>query len=167
MVAAAMLLGYLKIWRMPNGGSVTLVMLPIFIFSWRWGAKSGLLAGLALGILQLIFDIAYAMGWQAIFGDYVIAYTVLGLSGFFRKMKGGLYIGMIVGSFARFLCHFWTGVTIWAEYMPDVFFGIKMTSAYLYSALYNGSYVFLSMLCCIIVGALLKKPLENRRIKAE
>ena len=164
MVALSTLLGFLKLWELPQGGSICLIMLPIFIYSWRWGPKCGLLAGLALGIIELIFDGAYAWSWQSMLGDYIVAFAALGISGFFWKQKGGLFTGMIFGALARFICHFFTGVFVWAEYMPDVFFGIKMTSAYLYSLLYNGSYILLSLICCLVLGALLQKPLRNRRL---
>ena len=37
LLALAQVLGYLKLWELPNGGSVTLSMLPIFLFCVRWG----------------------------------------------------------------------------------------------------------------------------------
>ena len=43
--------------------------------------------------------------------------------------------------------------------MPDQFFGMTMTSPWFYSALYNGSYLLADMLLCLIVGAILWKPL--------
>ena len=35
MVAAAELLGYLKLFQMPQGGSVSLMMLPITMYAYR------------------------------------------------------------------------------------------------------------------------------------
>ena len=43
--------------------------------------------------------------------------------------------------------------------MPDTFFGMTMTSPWFYSVLYNGSYMVISMALCLVVGALLWKPL--------
>ena len=37
MTAIAQVLGYIKIWEMPWGGSISLSMLPIFLFACRWG----------------------------------------------------------------------------------------------------------------------------------
>ena len=50
-VAAAQVLSYLKLWRMPWGGSVTLAMVPILLYAVRWGLGPGLLAGFVYGIL--------------------------------------------------------------------------------------------------------------------
>lgn len=158
-VAAAQVLGYLKLLPLPSGGSVSLGMLPIFIFCSRWGFRRGLMASSVFALLQLVLDGAYAWGWQSIIGDYLLAYALLGVAGLFSRRKGGFFTGCLVGGLARFLCTWVTGATVWAEYMPDSFFGMTMTSPWFYSALYNGSYISLSIILCIAVGALLWKPL--------
>ena len=56
LVAMAEILGHIKLYRFPYGGSVTLMMLPIIVFALRWGVKNGLVAGLALGILDFMLD---------------------------------------------------------------------------------------------------------------
>ena len=43
--------------------------------------------------------------------------------------------------------------------MPDEFFGMTMTSPWIYSALYNGSFLILSLALVMIVAAVLQKPL--------
>lgn len=159
MVALAQVLGYLKLWKMPNGGSVTFVMLPIFVYCVRWGFGRGLLAAFALSVLQFLLDGGLALGWQSIIGDYLLAYTALGLAGLFSKRKYGFFWGTLVGSLARFLVAWVVGATIWAEYMPESFFGMTMVSPWIYSLLYNGSYILLCMVLCLAVGAILYKPL--------
>ena len=52
--ALAIALSYLKLWRMPQGGSVTLENIPLLIFSLRWGIKAGMGAGVVAGIVQLM-----------------------------------------------------------------------------------------------------------------
>ena len=159
MVALAQVLGYLKLWQMPNGGSVTFVMLPIFVYCVRWGFGRGILAAFALAVLQFLLDGGLALGWQSILGDYLLAYTALGLAGLFSKRKFGFFWGTLVGSLARFVVAWVVGATIWAEYMPDSFFGMTMVNPWIYSLLYNGSYILLCMALCLVVGAILYKPL--------
>ena len=159
MVALAQVLGYLKLWQMPNGGSVTFVMLPIFVYCVRWGFGRGMLAAFALAVLQFLLDGGLALGWQSIIGDYLLAYTALGLAGLFSKRKYGFFWGTLVGSLARFVVAWVVGATIWAEYMPDSFFGMTMVSPWIYSLLYNGSYILLCMALCLVVGAIVYKPL--------
>ena len=122
MVAIAQILAYIKLWEMPWGGSVVLAMVPIVLFSVRWGLGSGLIAGFAFGVLQFMFDGGFAIGWQSIIGDYLLAFTVLGFAGLARGKKGGIFIGSVIAGVARFLVHYVVGATIWAEYMPETFF---------------------------------------------
>lgn len=158
-VAMAQVLGYIKLFSLPSGGSITLNMLPIFIFCARWGFGPGMLASTALSLLQLLLDGAYTWGWQSIIGDYIIAYSIIGLAGLFHKNKNGFFIGTVVGSLARFVVAWVVGATVWGEYMPDTFFGMTMTNPWFYSALYNGSYLLVNMLLCLVVGALVWKSL--------
>ena len=159
MVALAQVLGYIKLFAFPQGGSVNLGMLPVFLYCARWGFGPGMLVGFALSLLQLLLDGAYAWGWQSMIGDYIAAYSLIGLAGLFSAQKNGFFIGTAVGSFARFLAHYITGATVWAEYMPESFFGMTMTTPWVYSALYNGSFIAVDAVLCLAVGALLWKPL--------
>ena len=97
MVALATALSYVKLFELPQGGSVCIGMLPIFLYCIRWGWKDGFLASFAYGLLQLIFDGAYAWGPWSMLLDYLVAFAVLGVAGFFWKMKGGIFIGTVVG----------------------------------------------------------------------
>ena len=159
MVALAQVLGYLKFFELPQGGSITIGMLPIFLYCARWGFGPGMLASIVYSVLQLLLDGAYAWGWQSMVGDYILAFSVLGLAGLFHKNHYGFYYGILVGGFARFLVHYLTGVFVWGEYMPETFFGMTMTTPWFYSALYNGSYMLLDLLFCLLLGWLLWKPL--------
>ena len=77
MVAAATALSYVKLLELPQGGSVCIGMLPIFLYCARWGCKESFLASFAYGLLQLIFDGAYAWGPTSMLLDYVLAFGVL------------------------------------------------------------------------------------------
>ena len=158
-VVIAQILGYIKLWEMPWGGSVCLSMLPIFIYACRWGLKHGLMAGFVLGVLQFMFDGGFALGWQSIIGDYLVAFAVLGLAGLFTGKKWSIFAGTIVGSVARFLVHYVVGATVWAAYMPEEFFGLSMTTPWFYSLLYNGFYMSIDLVLCLVVCAILQKPL--------
>ena len=161
MVVLAQILAWIKLWEMPWGGSICLAMLPIFFFACRWGVGPGLMSGLVLGILQFVFDGGFALGWQSIIGDYLIAFMVLGLAGLFRGKPASLFLGTVLGSLARFLVHYVVGATIWAAYMPEEFFGMTMTTPWFYSLLYNGAYMLPNMLITLVVAVLLYKPLRK------
>ncbi len=160
MVALAQLLGYLKLYSMPYGGSITFVMLPIFVYCARWGLSRGLMASFALGILQLVLDRAYGIAWYSFLGDYIFAYGLLGLAGIFHKQKFGFFYGTLLGSFARFAVAWVLGALAYAEATPtNSVFGIDNLGPWVYSLIYNGSYIFASMLLCLVVGLVAYKPL--------
>lgn len=145
-----------KLWG--QGGSISFDMIPIFIVAFRWGMKGGLLAGLLWGLLQLPFG-AYIVHPVQGFLDYIAAFAVLGFAGIFaNKIKTALkhrqtktyltYItlGIIIGSMLRFAAHFAAGVVFFSEFMPEGFSNI-----WVYSLVYNISYIFPSIILCTIV----------------
>ncbi len=161
MVAIAQILSYIKLWEMPWGGSIVLAMVPIILFSVRWGLGSGLLAGFVFGVLQFMFDGGFAIGWQSIIGDYLLAFTVLGLAGLMKGKKLGVFWGTLIGGVARFLVHYVVGATIWAAYMPDTFFGMTMTSPWIYSLLYNIAYMGPNIIITLVIFGLLYVPMKK------
>lgn len=158
-VAFAIVLSLIPVGKMPQGGSFDLAMLPLFVFCVRWGFGPSMLATTTYGILQMFIEGGIAIGWQSIVGDFIVAYAVLGVAGIFSKSRYGFFIGTVVGCCARFLVHYVVGATIWAEYMPAEFFNMTMTTPWLYSALYNGSYMLVDMVICLVIGAIAWKPL--------
>ena len=165
MIALAEILSFLPLYKLPWGGSIDLAMLPIFLFCYRWGFGPGLLVSAAHAILQTLFEGGIAIGWQSIVGDFLVAYAVLGIAGLFHKMKGGFYIGTLVGCAARFFVHYVVGATIWAEYMPEEFFGLTMTTPWIYSALYNGFYMVIDCAMVLLIGLLLFKTPAEKYLK--
>ena len=159
LVAAAQILSYVKFLELPNGGSLTPAMFPVLLFAVRWGWKDGLLGGLVLGILQFMFDGGFALGWQSILGDYLLAFTALGLAGVLRGRRWGIFAGTVLGCAGRFLVHYVVGATIWAGYMPGEFLSMTMTSPWFYSLLYNGVYMLPNMALALVIGALLYRPM--------
>ncbi len=154
LIAMAEILSFLPLYKMPWGGSLDLAMLPIIVFCVRWGFGPGLIVSFAHALLQTLFEGGIAIGWQSIIGDFIVAYTVLGLAGLF---KGKFFPATVVACAARFLVHYVVGATIWAEYMPETFFNMTMTTPWIYSALYNGAYMLPDMIVILVVGAILLK----------
>ena len=161
MLALALLLNALKLYQFPNGGSIDLAMIPIFLFALRWGCGWGLLEGFIFGLLQMFIDGAIAWGWQSLLLDYLVAFTPLGLAGLFRGKGKLIYAGILLGAFARFVVHFISGVTIYAINAPTEILNMTLTSPWLFSLVYNGSYMLVDTILCLAVFALLYKPLDK------
>ena len=124
MVAMAFILSYIKVFRLPWGGSVTLLsMLPIVVFSIKRGVKAGLFSAFVSALLQLGQGIAVdgLLGWgltpvmltACIFLDYIGAYTVVGLAGIFRqKGLAGRLAGTALAVLIRYIFHIVSGAAI-------------------------------------------------------
>jgi len=161
-IALSMLLSYLKIFEMPQGGSVTaLSMLPVMLFGWLYGVGPGLVAGTAYGLLQFIQK-PEIFHWAQIILDYPLAFAMLGLAGAFRKRDKpwALPAGIVIASLGRFLCHLVSGIAFFAEYAPAADF----VSVLLYSAGYNGGFMAVECVLTAVVAALPPVRAAVRRV---
>lgn len=167
MIAVGTVLAQIKIFEMPYGGSVTLVsMLPFILVSFRHGVKWGLLTGFANSLLQMLLGFyAPPAGTAAAFAgvvllDYVLAFTLLGLAGLFAKPFQNRMAGVAVGTAAvcviRFLCSFLSGALLWGSYQEYYDWANGM-SVWLYSLIYNGSYMLPELLITTAAAVLLYK----------
>lgn len=167
LIAMAFVLSFIKIIDMPYGGSVTAAsMVPIIVAGYRHGFKWGIVTGFAYSLLQLLLglnNISYATSSTAavaiILLDYIVAFTVLGLLGIFKRnthQTGVLVVGTFVVCFLRFICHVISGCTVWA--------GVSIPTAdgALYSLVYNAAYMIPETVVTIYVMALLSNAIDLR-----
>jgi len=162
-LALATILSFLKLYEMPQGGSVTLEMIPIIFIALRWGWREGFFLGTTYGLLQLLLGASIYYPLQAIL-DYPLAYGLVGLAGLVAKLitKSSFKVrsilismAIILGSSFRFLAHVISGVVFFGEYAPE---GIDV---WVYSLGYNASYMIPQIVITIIAMVLLSKGLEN------
>lgn len=151
MVALAGVLEYVSGFlplQMPEGGRVTLAaMVPIFFVAQRRGARIGILAGIAFGLVVLVEEPFIYHPVQVLL-DYPLAFGALGLAGFFRNSP---VLGVAVGIAGRFLCHFTSGLVFFATYAP-----VGMNPA-LYSAIYNAWYLVPELIISSVFMFILQK----------
>ncbi len=165
LIAVGIVLAQIKIFTMPYGGSVTLVSgLPFILISYRHGVKWGLTAGLANGLLQII------TGWYAppagtitaivlcVLLDYLLAFACLGMADIFRKpfknAKAGIAVSVICVITMRFICSFLSGAMLWGSYQSYYEWAEGM-SVWMYSLLYNASYMAPEAIITAIVAVIL------------
>ena len=161
-VAMAYVLSFIEInvaWQ--YGGSIDFVMIPLIIYAIRWGTAPGLMAGLVFGTVKFFLSGGVAVNWQSMLLDYSLAYMFVGFAGVLKNRASLAWLAAVVGCFARFIIHFVSGVTIYAEYMPPIFMGWEMTSPTVYSILYNGSYMLPSAVIAIAGCLALQKSLRR------
>ena len=158
-VALSLVLSYLKIPVMAGfggfGGSIDFVMIPLIIYAVRWGFSWGIGAGLVFGTLKYILASGFAISWVSIIFDYAVAYAFIGFAGLFRRKYKLLPVAALVGCLARFVIHFISGMTVYAQYMPEEFMGYTGMTPFLYSLLYNGTYMLPNTIIAIVICSLL------------
>lgn len=96
-IALSLLLWYLKIGAMPQGGSISLQMLPLFLFALRWGTLPGILVGFTYGVLHSLQDM-YVVHWLQYLLDYPIAFGLIGLAGLIKNLKISKLFSLIVAA---------------------------------------------------------------------
>ncbi|HOO62970.1 MAG TPA: energy-coupled thiamine transporter ThiT [Synergistaceae bacterium] len=156
-VALSVAFSYLKLWRMPQGGSITLENLPLLLFALRHGFRFGLGAGMLSGLLQLLLGGYVVHPLQALL-DYPFAFGCMGLAALMPKP---LWLSMTLASAGRFICHLLSGVIFFASYAPEG------TPVWLYSAIYNGSFMLPSLILSILLGYLIWPRLQKSRSPEE
>ena len=153
-------------FRMPQGGSVSLVMIPIVLMAFRRGVGAGIITGLLVGLLQIVTGfisvapLSFGFVVMQVVLDYLLAYGVVGLAGVMRgrymeavqsKKTGKVFamvaLGVLIGSFLRYTVHVITGI---------LFFGMFAEgNVFIYSAVYNATYMIPVALVAAIVCSLL------------
>ena len=151
--------------NLPQGGSVSLAMFPLLLVAHRWGLGYGLLTGFCYGLLDMLLDGGYAWGWQSILLDYLVAYTALGLGGFFKGKAWGIFPCVAIGSLARFAVHYISGVTLYRIIEPTGIEGLEglgvFTNPHVYSIVYNGVYMLPNMAIAMVITGFLYVPMKK------
>ena len=112
-VALAAVLGLVRVFRMPQGGSVSLEMLPILYLGLRRGSAVGMVTGAVYGFVQLVTDPYVAHPIQFML-DYPVAYTLVGLAGLVPSRP---VLGVAMGTLGRLAIHTCSGA-IFLRLMP-------------------------------------------------
>ncbi len=149
---------FIPFLHMPQGGSASIGMLPIFIIAYKYGIKDGMIAGFIFGIINFAIG-GFLIHWGSIFFDYIFAFSVLGLAGFYKDdaftNNKSFIKGILIGGFLRYLMHSLSGVLFFSQYAGT-------EGAFIYSFIfYNLPYMSISILLCIIVGLAIKKRIIN------
>ena len=173
--------------NLPFGGGFTIAsMLPIILIAYMYGTKWGILTAFVYSMLQMLLGFntvsafflpgdSQMLWWKAVlvlFIDYVVAYTVLGFGGVFRKkfgIKKALVLGSIFAIALRYIAHIISGAIFfgawaewfftqegfyaWGEKILEIFSG--NTLALVYSIIYNGTYMIPEIIITAIAAALI------------
>lgn len=145
LIALSTVLGQIRIFEMPQGGSVTLFsILPLAVCGYLLGTRRGVIAGFCVGLINLIFG-PYVIHPIQLLMDYPLAFGAVGLAGLTRNRNNGLTKGYIIGVIARYICAVMSGVIFFGEYAPEGF------NAWTWSLWYNLTYLAAEGILTIII----------------
>lgn len=143
-MALAFALSFVKLFEAPMGGSITLMSMFFITFvGYLYGTYTGIITGIAYGLLQLIVK-PYFVHPVQILVDYPLAFGALGLSGVFSKSKFGLIKGYLLGITGRLFFAVLSGVIFFAEYAGD-------QNVFWYSFTYNIGYIGIEGILTILI----------------
>ncbi|MGB3368166.1 MAG: energy-coupled thiamine transporter ThiT [Acidaminobacteraceae bacterium] len=159
MIALATALSYVKLFQMPNGGSVTAgSTVPLIIFAIRWGTAPGFLTALVFGVLQFLLGPKWSFHPVSILFDYVFAYGVVGLSGMFGKDYIKSIIGIVFAGILRIASQVISGVVVFASFAPEG------QNVFAYSLIYNATHLIPELIVAGLLYSMLYKPLTRAKI---
>ena len=199
LIAMSAILAMIKIFDLPYGGSITLAgMVPIIVLGYKYGIKWGLFSGFVYSIIEAILGATTSQAFAGMYDpdnaaksvinivlmaflDYIVAFTVLGLSGMFKgKIKShtaAITLGGAVAVLLRLLAHFLAGYILWGSYAEWFFTDVMNNSfgqsvlnnfsgsglAAIYSLVYNASYMLpnLAVTVVALLALMAVKPLRK------
>lgn len=192
----AMVCALIPFLNLPFGGGFTVAsMLPIVIVAYMYGVKWGLFTSAVYSVIQIVMDLYLGkgstiialfmpngdefMGYGAAVAiliiDYLVAYSVLGFGGIFRKrIKNktlALSLGVVVALSLRYVAHIISGFIFygaWADWFfsQDNFYSIGgwilnsfsgQALAFVYSVFYNGLYMIPEIIITVVAAMAVSK----------
>ena len=187
--------------EMAFGGQITIVsMLPVVLVAWKYGMGKGLITGFVYSLVQMVMGVSTIskmimpssdeylgslinIALMFIF-DYILAYTVLGLSAMYKKAIKKDAISLSLGAFTvlalRYICHIISGYILfgaWAEWFftQEGFYSWGSTIintfsgnalSLVYSIIYNGFYMVPEIVITTIVAAIIGKIPQITKTRA-
>jgi len=170
LLAVAAVLSFVKVLDLPYGGSVTAcAALPILLVAYRHGTVWGLFTGFAYALIQLLTGLGTVSYFTTplsivavILLDYLLAFTVLGLGGIFRRRVANqgkaLVLGALFTGFLRYTLHVIAGCTVWAG------LSIPTQAALVYSLAYNATYMIPDTLVAMLGAWYLSRAIDLREV---
>ncbi|MBQ3271754.1 MAG: energy-coupled thiamine transporter ThiT [Solobacterium sp.] len=151
---------FIPFLQMPNGGSIEIELIAVFIASWHLGWKYG------IGVAMLSWLITFVMGSNRWFLnpmqyalDYFIPLIAVGIASLFGgRGKNRFLTGVIISMFLKYVSNVLSGVYYWPE-------GAAAGSvpAWIYSLNYNLWYNLVTAVVCAVVVPLLINRLQKAR----
>ena len=155
-LASSFALSFVKFKFIPSGSITVASLVPIMLYAYFFGPISGLLVGLIHGLLQFI-ESAWIYNATTFLLDYPIAFASIAMMGVarkvFKKELTALTVGVLLTYLFRFLAHLISGFIYFGGGIIET--SIPHSSMFIYSFVYQISYVGPDMIIALVVTILL------------
>lgn len=145
LLAVTFVLNHITLFKMPQGGSITAFsMFALFLVSYLFGPRQGILAGMAYGLLDLVLN-PYVIHPIQILLDYPLAFGAIGIGGLLRNQRYGMIGGYLVGVLGRYLVVVLSGIIFWGMYAAEGFNAVS------WPFFYNMTYILPEAIATFII----------------
>jgi len=143
----------------PQGGSITLSLLPIFLAAYLMGPGYGLIVGVVSAAIQFVLGIALYYGPWSVMLDYVVPLSIIAVAPLFKSIPFGngkeFHIGIIIGMILKYISHVLSGALLFGMYAPE---GMN---PWVYSLGYNAFYNIGTCIVTLVVFTMIYPRLKN------
>ena len=160
-IALAAVLQLIAVWQLPQGGSYSLTMTPLFVLAILRGPRSGLIAGSLYGLVDFLIKPYPPLHPAQFILDYPLAYGLVGLAGIAANGWKTLsdegrgvtafwmfaLPGIALGAVGRYVSHVLSGLVFFSSYAIEA-----GQAPLIYSLVYN-VFVLVSAAACAAVTA--------------
>ena len=149
---------------MPNGGTLELTVIAIFIASFHLGWKKGMVTGVLCWVVGMMFGLSnYIVTPMQTILDYIAPVLAVGIASAFPPIHIGklkisnIFVGVFFGMLLKYGSHVLAGAYFW---FPEGDAAGTLT-AWIFSAGYNFGYNALTLVVCWIVVPILLNVLQK------
>lgn len=163
-LALAAVLHLIAVWQLPQGGSYSLAMTPLFVLAILRGARIGLTAGALYGLVDFLikpYPPLHPAQWIL---DYPLAYALVGLAGLFSSrwlrlsseshpvtaLWSAIIPGIALGALGRYVSHVLSGLVFFSSYAVEA-----GQAPLVYSLGYNAFVLVSAAACAVVASAVL------------
>ena len=145
-IAISFILHLIVIFQMLQGGAIHAAhLVPLMIFAYRWGGRAVMIAAVVAGLVQFVLGFKFTIHPLSIVLDYLVAYGVVGIVGYFRDSVTGLLLGSILACLLRWASSVVSGAVVFWAYAP------ACQNPWVYSIIYNVSYMLPDSIINVVV----------------
>ncbi|WP_423364630.1 energy-coupled thiamine transporter ThiT [Mycoplasma sp. P36-A1] len=137
IAAIATVLSLFKVFQMPQGGSITLYLFPLYIAVANEKLRNCFFVGLVVSILQMLLGGQMTNLFSGLF-DYIIPVVAIVTCGMFKQ---NIYVNIAIGSIIALASYTLSGMIFWQ-------------TPFVASLTYNATYFIPTVIVNVIIFAL-------------